>query len=263
MIATAPEGYPQQPQYAQPAVHYDEPPQSTAPVQQPYYASAPEQSVVDNSWQPEPQQSAYAPHSTYQAEQTLQVEQKYQPDVGYVAPQPDVELQATNDETKPSRPPLYYFEEVEEKRAREREQLAAWYQPIPEPVKEPQPIKSASVAPVSSSVPPVETAVAVTSLASGVKKPRWRQGRRQPLQHPFSVLQTVVLRVHRLKKGLAHNYLGRSACAYRQGVSWHPMVLNCHHKEQPKKKLAKHSAGSMKAMSNIAMTKSMLCSRMS
>ncbi|MDF7681293.1 DNA translocase FtsK 4TM domain-containing protein [Enterobacteriaceae bacterium ESL0689] len=37
------------------------------------------------------------------------------------------------DETKPQRPPLYYFEEVEEKRAREHEQLAAWYQPIPEP----------------------------------------------------------------------------------------------------------------------------------
>lgn len=31
--------------------------------------------------------------------------------------------------------------------------------------------------------------------------------------HPFSVLQTVVLLVHRLKKGLAHNYLDRSACA--------------------------------------------------
>ncbi len=35
---------------------------------------------------------------------------------------------------KPGRPPLYYFEEVEEKRAREREQLAAWYQPVPDEV---------------------------------------------------------------------------------------------------------------------------------
>jgi len=44
---------------------------------------------------------------------------------------------------KPSRPPLYYFEEVEEKRAREREQLAAWYQPVPEAAQEPAPIKAA------------------------------------------------------------------------------------------------------------------------
>lgn len=108
VIATAPDGYPQQPQYAQPAVHYNEPPQPTAPVQQPYYASAPEQSVAENSWQAEPQQSAYAPHSTYQAEQTSQVEQNYQPDVGHVAPHPDVGLQPTSDETKPSRPPLLF-----------------------------------------------------------------------------------------------------------------------------------------------------------
>lgn len=38
--------------------------------------------------------------------------------------------------TRSGRPPLYYFEEVEERRAREREQLEAWYQPIPEPVVE-------------------------------------------------------------------------------------------------------------------------------
>ena len=65
-------------------------------------------------------------------------------------PEPVVE------ETKPTRPPLYYFEEVEEKRAREREQLAAWYQPIPEPVKEPEPIKSSLKAPSVAAVPPVE-----------------------------------------------------------------------------------------------------------
>ncbi|WP_051734237.1 DNA translocase FtsK, partial [Escherichia coli] len=70
----------------------------------------------------------------------------------------------------PARPPLYYFEEVEEKRAREREQLAAWYQPIPEPVKEPEPIKSSLKAPSVAAVPPVEAAAAVSPLASGVKK---------------------------------------------------------------------------------------------
>jgi S-DNA-T family DNA segregation ATPase FtsK/SpoIIIE len=81
-----------------------------------------------------------------------------------VEPEPVVE------ETKPTRPPLYYFEEVEEKRAREREQLAAWYQPIPEPVKEPEPIKSSLKAPSVAAVPPVEAAAAVSPLASGVKK---------------------------------------------------------------------------------------------
>ncbi|NKH72668.1 DNA translocase FtsK, partial [Salmonella enterica] len=70
------------------------------------------------------------------------------------------------EETRPARPPLYYFEEVEEKRAREREQLAAWYQPIPEPVKENVPVKpTVSVAP---SIPPVE-AVAAASLDAGIK----------------------------------------------------------------------------------------------
>ncbi|KEL90930.1 ftsK/SpoIIIE family protein [Escherichia coli 5-366-08_S3_C1] len=59
---------------------------------------------------------------------------------------------------------------MEEKRAREREQLAAWYQPIPEPVKEPEPIKSSLKAPSVAAVPPVEAAAAVSPLASGVKK---------------------------------------------------------------------------------------------
>ncbi|MBX0167045.1 DNA translocase FtsK, partial [Salmonella enterica] len=69
--------------------------------------------------------------------------------------------------TRPARPPLYYFEEVEEKRAREREQLAAWYQPIPEPVKENVPVKpTVSVAP---SIPPVEAVAAAASLDTGIK----------------------------------------------------------------------------------------------
>ncbi len=76
-------------------------------------------------------------------------------------PEPDTE------ETRPARPPLYYFEEVEEKRAREREQLAAWYQPIPEPVKENVPVKpTVSVAP---SIPPVEAVAAAASLDAGIK----------------------------------------------------------------------------------------------
>ncbi|VDY43602.1 DNA translocase FtsK [Salmonella enterica subsp. enterica serovar Daytona] len=53
------------------------------------------------------------------------------------------------------------------KRAREREQLAAWYQPIPEPVKENVPVKpTVSVAP---SIPPVEAVAAAASLDAGIK----------------------------------------------------------------------------------------------
>ncbi|HAX2450770.1 TPA: DNA translocase FtsK [Escherichia coli] len=212
VIALAPEGYPQQSQYAQPAVQYNEPLQqpvqpqqpyyapaaeqpaqqpyyapaaeqpvqqpyyATAPeqpAQQPYYAPAPEQPVAGNAWQAEEQQSTFAPQSTYQTEQTYQQPAAQEPlyqQPQSVEQQPVVEPEPVVEETKPARPPLYYFEEVEEKRAREREQLAAWYQPIPEPVKEPEPIKSSLKAPSVAAVPPVEAAAAVSPLASGVKK---------------------------------------------------------------------------------------------
>ena len=212
VIAPAPEGYPQQSQYAQPAVQYNEPlqqpvqpqqpyyapaaeqpaqqpyyaPAAEQPVQQPYYATAPEQPaqqpyyapvpeqpVAGNAWQAEEQQSTFAPQSTYQTEQTYQQPAAQEPlyqQPQSVEQQPVVEPEPVVEETKPARPPLYYFEEVEEKRAREREQLAAWYQPIPEPVKEPEPIKSSLKAPSVAAVPPVEAAAAVSPLASGVKK---------------------------------------------------------------------------------------------
>ncbi|BEB26142.1 TPA: DNA translocase FtsK [Escherichia coli] len=199
VIAPAPEGYPQQSQYAQPAVQYNEPlqqpvqpqqpyyapaaeqpaqqpyyaPEAEQPVQQPYYAPAPEQPVAGNAWQAEEQQSTFAPQSTYQTEQTYQQPAAQEPlyqQPQSVEQQPVVEPEPVVEETKPARPPLYYFEEVEEKRAREREQLAAWYQPIPEPVKEPEPIKSSLKAPSVAAVPPVEAAAAVSPLASGVKK---------------------------------------------------------------------------------------------
>ena len=186
VIAPAPEGYPQQSQYAQPAVQYNEPlqqpvqpqqpyyaPAAEQPAQQPYYAPAPEQPVAGNAWQAEEQQSTFAPQSTYQTEQTYQQPAAQEPlyqQPQSVEQQPVVEPEPVVEETKPARPPLYYFEEVEEKRAREREQLAAWYQPIPEPVKEPEPIKSSLKAPSVAAVPPVEAAAAVSPLASGVKK---------------------------------------------------------------------------------------------
>ena len=186
VIAPAPEGYPQQSQYAQPAVQYNEPlqqpvqpqqpyyaPAAEQPAQQPYYAPAPEQPVAGNAWQAEEQQSTFAPQSTYQTEQTYQQPAAQEPLYQQPQPveqQPVVEPEPVVEETKPARPPLYYFEEVEEKRAREREQLAAWYQPIPEPVKEPEPIKSSLKAPSVAAVPPVEAAAAVSPLAFGVKK---------------------------------------------------------------------------------------------
>ena len=199
VIAPAPEGYPHQSQYAQPAVQYNEllqqpvqpqqpyyapaaeqpvqqpyyAPAAEQPVQQPYYAPAPEQPVAGNAWQAEEQQSTFAPQSTYQTEQTYQQPAAQEPLYQQPQPveqQPVVEPEPVVEETKPTRPPLYYFEEVEEKRAREREQLAAWYQPIPEPVKEPEPIKSSLKAPSVAAVPPVEAAAAVSPLASGVKK---------------------------------------------------------------------------------------------
>ncbi|WP_455561018.1 DNA translocase FtsK, partial [Escherichia sp.] len=148
-------------------------PAAEQPVQQPYYAPAPEQPVAGNAWQAEEQQSTFAPQSTYQTEQTYQQPAAQEPlyqQPQSVEQQPVVEPEPVVEETKPARPPLYYFEEVEEKRAREREQLAAWYQPIPEPVKEPEPIKSSLKAPSVAAVPPVEAAAAVSPLASGVKK---------------------------------------------------------------------------------------------
>ncbi len=79
----------------------------------------------------------------------------------YVEPEPEPEIV---EEVKPSRPPMYYFEEVEERRAREREQLAAWYQPVPEPVQEPV-TKAPSV-----SVPPIDPTPAVAPVAESVKQ---------------------------------------------------------------------------------------------
>ena len=87
-----------------------------------------------------------------------------------VVEQPSVaEPEPVVEEVKPARPPLYYFEEVEEKRAREREQLAAWYQPIPEPVQEPERVKPAAPSMPTASIPPVESVAAVAPLAAGVK----------------------------------------------------------------------------------------------
>ena len=137
-----------------------------APVQQPVYqpepsypqhqAYQPEQAPVQQPvYQPEP---SYPQHQAYQPEQAPVQQPVYQPE----PPAPAVTPEAPQEEVKPQRPPMYYFEEVEEKRAREREQLAAWYQPIPEPAS---PVATRPVTPPP--VSPVEAA-AVTTLAAGV-----------------------------------------------------------------------------------------------
>ena len=186
-IAPAAEAYPQAAQYAPQPVQSDAAWQQPAPVEPaPQYAVPPvaepdyqqpvmpqpqtqwqtQEPSVEQTWQPEPvyqpepvQQPVYQQESTFQQNATFQQTVAEQPPV--VEPEPVVE------EAKPARPPLYYFEEVEEKRAREREQLAAWYQPIPEPVQEPERVKPSM--PTSASIPPVESIAAVAPVAAGVK----------------------------------------------------------------------------------------------
>ncbi|HDU4941013.1 TPA: DNA translocase FtsK [Klebsiella pneumoniae subsp. ozaenae] len=160
----------QQPAYdpyaGQPAPQAYQP--EPAPYQQPTYdpyAGQPapqtyQQPAYDpNAGQPAPQtyqQPAYDPHAGQPAPQP------YQPQSAPVPP-PEPEPEVVQEEVK--RPPLYYFEEVEEKRARERELLASWYQPIPEPES---PIATKPLTPpTTASKPPVETTV-VSAVAAGV-----------------------------------------------------------------------------------------------
>ncbi|WP_122463171.1 DNA translocase FtsK [Klebsiella variicola] len=160
----------QQPTYdpyaAQPAPQAYQP--EPAPYQQPTYdpyaaQPAPQgyqpEPAPPQAYQPEPapyQQPTYDPHAAQPAPQA------YQPQSAPV-PLPEPEPEVAPEEVK--RPPLYYFEEVEEKRARERELLASWYQPIPEPES---PIATKPLTPpASSSKPPVETTV-VSAVAAGV-----------------------------------------------------------------------------------------------
>ncbi|HDE1044031.1 TPA: DNA translocase FtsK [Klebsiella pneumoniae] len=174
----------QQPAYdpyaGQPASQAYQP--EPAPYQQPAYDPYAGQ-PAPQAYQPEPapyQQPAYDPHAGQPAPQTYQ-QPAYDPHAGQPAPQPyqpepaayqpqsapvpppEPEPEVVQEEVK--RPPLYYFEEVEEKRARERELLASWYQPIPEPES---PIATKPLTPpTTASKPPVETTV-VSAVAAGV-----------------------------------------------------------------------------------------------
>ncbi|ECB4368319.1 DNA translocase FtsK, partial [Salmonella enterica subsp. enterica serovar Brandenburg] len=175
------EGYQPHPQYAQPQEAQSAPWQQPVPVASaPQYAATPATAAEYDSLAPQetqPQWQAPDAEQHWQPEPTHQPTPVYQPEP--IAAEPShmpppvieqpvaTEPEPVIEETRPARPPLYYFEEVEEKRAREREQLAAWYQPIPEPVKENVPVKpTVSVAP---SIPPVEAVAAAASLDAGIK----------------------------------------------------------------------------------------------
>ncbi|HIH9641184.1 DNA translocase FtsK [Klebsiella pneumoniae] len=155
----APQAYQPEPApYQQPAYDPYAGQPEPAPYQQPAYDP--------HAGQPAPQtyqQPAYDPHAGQPAPQPYQPEPAaYQPQSAPVPP-PEPEPEVVQEEVK--RPPLYYFEEVEEKRARERELLASWYQPIPEPES---PIATKPLTPpTTASKPPVETTV-VSAVAAGV-----------------------------------------------------------------------------------------------
>ncbi|HEE2528540.1 TPA: DNA translocase FtsK [Klebsiella pneumoniae] len=179
----APQAYQPEPApYQQPAYdpHAGQPaPQAYQPEPAPYQQPA----YDPYAGQPAPQtyqQPAYDPNAGQLAPQTYQ-QPAYDPNAGQPAPQPyqpepaayqpqsapvpppEPEPEVVQEEVKC--PPLYYFEEVEEKRARERELLASWYQPIPEPES---PIATKPLTPpTTASKPPVETTV-VSAVAAGV-----------------------------------------------------------------------------------------------
>ena len=182
--AYQPEQAPVQPPAYQPEPAY--PPQQAyqpaqAPVQPPAYQPEPaypqqqayqpaQAPVQPPAYQPEP---AYPPQQAYQPAQAPVQQPAYQPEPAYPPqqapiqqPEPYVPASAVEpepaEEVKPQRPPMYYFEEVEEKRAREREQLAAWYQPIPEPVS------PVATKPISPPPAPAADVAAVSALAAGV-----------------------------------------------------------------------------------------------
>ncbi|EBZ0262534.1 DNA translocase FtsK [Salmonella enterica subsp. enterica] len=206
VIAPAPEGYQPHPQYAQPQEAQSAPWQQPVPVASaPQYAATPATAAEYDSLAPQetqPQWQAPDAEQHWQPEPTHQPEPVYQPEP--IAAEPShmpppvieqpvaTEPEPDTEETRPARPPLYYFEEVEEKRAREREQLAAWYQPIPEPVKENVPVKpTVSVAP---SIPPVEAVAAAAAAApafslatGGAPRPQVKEGIGPQLPRPNRV----------------------------------------------------------------------------
>ncbi|EOU9532141.1 DNA translocase FtsK [Cronobacter dublinensis] len=177
--APQPQGQPVQQPY-QPAQPAYQPAQPQQPVQaQPYPAQQPHPLT---SQQAPAAHEPYAPHTVQYApapEPYTAAPETYSqaPQETYAAPQPYAPVQDTvpvyepepvapPEDVKPARPPLYHFEEVEAQRAREREQLAAWYQPIPEPeelARKEEPARAPQPAPAAPSLPASDIAGAAAS----------------------------------------------------------------------------------------------------
>lgn len=153
-----------QPAPAEPQQHYVPPMQAQ---------NSPEMHVASVAPQPEP---IWSPEPVWQQEPVAAAPAPM-PEPAVAVPEPEPEPE---EEVKHTRPPLYYFEEVEERRAREREQLAAWYQPVPEPAA-PEPFVPAPAAPVTPppvaeptfapAVPDVKQAAATAAAASAAAAP--------------------------------------------------------------------------------------------
>ncbi|EPM0702562.1 DNA translocase FtsK [Klebsiella aerogenes] len=163
-----PEYAPQQPPVYQPeAAHPQQPAYQPeyAPQQPPVYqpeAAHPQQPVYQPEYAPQ-QPPVYQPEAAHPQQPIYQPEPAVQQPVYHQEPAPAAEPETPQEETK--RPPMYYFEEVEEKRARERELLESWYQPIPEPAS---PVATKPITtPAAPSKPSVDAA-AVTAVAAGV-----------------------------------------------------------------------------------------------
>ncbi|EOL9019252.1 DNA translocase FtsK [Cronobacter dublinensis] len=177
--APQPQGQPVQQPY-QPAQPAYQPAQPQQPVQaQPYPAQQPHPLT---SQQAPAAHEPYAPHTAQYApapEPYTAAPETYTqaPQETYAAPQPYAPVQDTApvyepepvappEDVKPARPPLYHFEEVEAQRAREREQLAAWYQPIPDPeelARKEEPVRAPQPAPAAPSLPASDIASAAAS----------------------------------------------------------------------------------------------------
>ncbi|ELQ6140024.1 DNA translocase FtsK [Cronobacter sakazakii] len=188
-IAPEPDYYaPSQPPVAQPPVQEEEYWQHSAPVTPAYQPAQQPHQPQPYQAQPSPTQVyQQPPHDPYAQPQSGQyapepyvpAQEPYAPasQTPYAAPDPyapahetapvhEPEPVAPPEEVKPARPPLYHFEEVEAQRAREREQLAAWYQPIPEPeelTRKPEPVRAPDPAPAAPSASVSDTAGAAAS----------------------------------------------------------------------------------------------------
>ncbi|RPH28989.1 DNA translocase FtsK [Buttiauxella warmboldiae] len=173
-----------------PAIAWEPAPTPVTP--EPVIAPAPESYNTPGIAQQSPPQQEPQQVTSYWSEPEFAQPAVTQPPVepAYFAPaaaEPAVQPEPV-EEIKPAvRPPIYHFEEVEAKRAREREQLAAWYQPVNEPKPDPYGYDSspafASASPAATShfdapamphgfasVTPEAPVVPAPAVAQGVKE---------------------------------------------------------------------------------------------